>query len=93
MDSTGEKTSRNVIVANELGIHARTAAKIAEMARQAESVIWITKDGATVDASGILEILTLECSMGSEIALSVENDRDIDIRDAIAAMIEKGFEE
>ncbi|MCD4670355.1 MAG: HPr family phosphocarrier protein, partial [Actinomycetia bacterium] len=38
------KLSRNVIVINELGLHARSAARIAEIARKANYNVWVIKD-------------------------------------------------
>lgn len=88
-----KKLSKKVLVINELGVHARTAARISTVARPAVSRVWITKNGRSVDASGILDILTLECAKGAEITISVENSQDCEILNAIAELIEKGCEE
>jgi len=93
MASIKKKLSKTLIVVNELGLHARTAARISTLARPAVSRVWITKNGRSVDASGILDILTLECAKGAEITISVENPQDSEILNAIAELIEKGFEE
>jgi len=70
LDKLLTELSRDVIVINELGLHARSAAKIAEIARKANYNVWIIKDNKMVDASSILDILTLECAKGSQILVS-----------------------
>ena len=48
-------------IRNSLGLHARAAAKIVEMADRYESQLTLEKDGRQVDGSNILSILTLAC--------------------------------
>ena len=78
---------------NDLGLHARPAAKIAEVVKQAKSKVWLIKDGEQVDASSIIDILTLACLKGSTITIQADDDKDVDILDMIADMFENRFEE
>ena len=93
MVNTLEKLSREVIITNELGIHARSAAKIVALAKDAKSLVWIIKDGKKADASSILDILTLECTQGSKIIVEIADPLDLDILNTIAELVEKRFEE
>jgi phosphocarrier protein HPr len=85
--------SRDVIVVNELGLHARSAARIAEIARKANYNVWIIKDKKMVDASSILDILTLECTKGSKVTLKIDNQSDLDILNDTVKQFETGFGE
>jgi len=85
--------SRDVIVINELGLHARSAAKIAEIAKKANYNVWIIKDKKKVDASSILDILALECVKGSKITLKIDDQSDLDILNDIVGQFEIGFGE
>jgi len=85
--------SRDVYVINEFGLHARSAAKIAKLAQAAKANVWIIKDGNEVDASSIIDILTLAGAKGSKITLKIEDPSDIDILNAIVKLVEKGFGE
>ncbi len=87
------KLSRDVIVINELGLHARSAAKIAEIAKKANYNVWIIKDNKMVDASSILDILTLECTKGSKITLKIDDQSDLDILNDTVKQFETGFGE
>ncbi len=85
--------SRDVIVINELGLHARSAAKIAEIARKANYNVWIIKDNKMVDASSILDILTLECAKGSKLTLKIDDQSDLDVLNDTVRQFETGFGE
>ena len=85
--------SREVTIINELGLHARAAAKIAALAQKAESTIWLLKNEEKADASSILDILMLACPKGTKIKLSAEGYSDIEILDSIAKLVQRGFEE
>lgn len=85
--------SRHVRIRNELGLHARAAAKIAGLVKNANHGIWIIKNGDKVDASSIIDILTLACEKDARITIAVEDSADIDILTAIEQMVESGFGE
>lgn len=93
MDKLSKEYSKEVVIINELGLHARSAAKIAKLAQNAKSTIWLIKDNEKADASSIIDILTLACPKGSKIALSADSKSDIHILNDITALVERGFEE
>jgi phosphocarrier protein len=93
MDISDKELSREVVIVNELGLHARSAAKIAKLAQNAKSTIWLIKDNEKVDASSIIDILTLACEKGSKIMLTVDSKSDIHILNDITTLAERGFEE
>jgi phosphotransferase system HPr (HPr) family protein len=93
MNQPDSDVCKNLVIVNELGLHARSAAMIAEVAKNALSGVWIHKGEEKADASSVIDILTLECSKGTKISLTTENRSDIDILNAIAELIEKGFGE
>ncbi|MFO8084128.1 MAG: HPr family phosphocarrier protein [Desulfobacterales bacterium] len=84
---------KEVEVVNELGFHARTAAQIAKLAQKATSKIWIIKDDEKVEASSIIDILTLACGKGCRVTFVIENQSDADILKDIVALVENGFGE
>ncbi|MBT8356619.1 MAG: HPr family phosphocarrier protein [Desulfobacterales bacterium] len=93
MVKRNQEFSKEVVIVNQLGLHARSAAKIAKLAKHAKSTIWVIKDRDKVDASSIIDVLTLACPKGSKIELSADSQVDIDIINDIIALIERGFEE
>ena len=85
--------SRDALIINELGLHARSAARIAKLAQNANSKVWLIRGKERVDASSIIDILSLACSKGSKITLEIDEESDIDILNEIIELIKKGFGE
>ena len=85
--------SRDVTISNALGLHARAASLIANLAKQADAGVWLIKDNVKADATSIIDILTLAGSRGSTIQVAIERAGDKNIMDAIVALVENGFGE
>jgi phosphocarrier protein len=85
--------TKKVKVINELGLHARAAAKIATLAGDAQANVWITKGTQKVNAASVIDILTLACLQGTHIAISVDDPSDGEILERIAALVNRGFGE
>ncbi len=84
---------RELTIVNELGLHARSAAKIAELAQNATHKVWVCYDGEKVDASSIIDILTLGAACGSRIEIEIENANDMPVLNAITDLVQAGFGE
>ena len=80
-------------IINDLGMHARPAAKIAEMAMEAQGEIWLTKGTSQADASSIIDILTLSAVKGSCIEIRADNQNDEEIAKNIQLFFDQGFGE
>ena len=93
MNNSKPAQSRTLRIVNDLGLHARAAAKLAKLAGQAGSGVWLMKNGDTADATSMLDILTLACPKGSEITVSVDEKADLHILERIEALIRSGFGE
>jgi phosphocarrier protein len=85
--------TRQAVIVNELGLHARAAAKVAKLAQKARSAVWISGGEDPADASSVIDILTLACPKGSTLTISVDDPSDRGILEAIAELVENGFEE
>ncbi|CCK79614.1 HPr family phosphocarrier protein [Desulfobacula toluolica] len=88
-----EIITRKTLVKNELGMHARPASKIAQMAELAQSDIWLCANSTKVDATSIIDILTLCAVKGTRIVIEIENQEDMVILDRIVDFFETGFGE
>ncbi len=91
--NTEYSISRQTTVVNALGMHARPAAKIAEMAQDASGEIWLSDGTSTVDASSIIDILTLCAVTGTRISIYTEKEEDSELADQIKAFFDIGFGE
>ncbi|MDF1593075.1 MAG: HPr family phosphocarrier protein [Desulfobacterales bacterium] len=84
---------KDAIITNELGLHARSAAKIAKIAQRATGKIWIMKDALEADAASVIDILTLEGFKGSKITIRIEDHNDAEILDELEQLVSSGFGE
>ena len=84
---------KTVIIRNELGLHARSAALIAGIAMKSQGNVWVMKNDEKADASSIMDILTLVCEKGTKIKIVIENPGDTDILNAIGDLVDNGFGE
>jgi phosphocarrier protein HPr len=85
--------SKNVTITNPLGLHARSAAKIARLVKKAKSKVWIIKDQDKADASRIIDILSLFCMKDSKLTLLIEDQTDINVLNDLVQLIENRFGE
>ena len=84
---------KTVCIKNELGLHARSAAQIAEIAMNSKGNVWVMKNEEKADASSIMDILTLVCEKGTKIRIIIEDSADSEILDAIVDLVDNGFGE
>ena len=85
--------SRTLQIVNELGLHARSAAKLAKLAGEASGGVWIKNNGDTADATSMLDIMTLVCTQGTTITVWIDDASDLNTLERIAALIRSGFGE
>lgn len=82
-----------VTVVNELGLHARPAAKVAQLAGRFASNVVVERDGLRANAKSILGLLTLACPRGSQLIVEAEGaDADAALN-ALAELFASGFGE
>jgi phosphocarrier protein HPr len=85
--------SRRVVLVNELGLHARSAAKIARTAKQACSGIRVVRGQDQADATSVLDLLTIACEKGSTLTIEVDDPLDAPVLDDLVRLVESGFGE
>lgn len=84
---------RDIIIVNELGLHARSAAKLARTARAASGAVWIEMRKEKVDAKEIIDIMTLGAAQGDVLRVSVERADDLEVLETIVELVADGFGE
>jgi phosphocarrier protein HPr len=85
--------TRRVTICNLRGLHARAAAKFVETARDFESSIHVTRDGETVNADSIMELLMLAAGKGAQIDISTSGTDAVLAANALVKLVESGFYE
>lgn len=80
-------------ISNELGLHARAAAKIVALAAQYKSNLFLRKDDQEVDGGSILSILALACPKGTELEVKTVGEDSEALMQAITLLFEQKFGE
>jgi phosphocarrier protein len=85
--------SRTVTVVNQLGMHARAAAKFVHLAARFQSEVRVKREAREMDGKSIMGILLLAAARGSVIVISAEGADERDAVDALSALVASGFGE
>jgi len=93
MSDSDLTANRSVTVPNAEGVHVRAAHLIGIVASRYEAQVTLTKEHRTVDPTNILQVLSLGIDVGQIIELEATGPDAADAIDAIAALIEGGFQE
>ena len=67
LPSEGQSVERNLLVQNQMGIHARPAAMIVRAANKYESEMFFEKDDEQVNGKSIMGLMMLAAGKGSTI--------------------------
>ena len=86
-------TAKSVTVVNQLGMHARAAAKFVHLATRFESKIRVGHQGREVDGKSIMGILLLAAARGSSISITADGADEREAVHALVTLVETGFGE
>ncbi len=80
-------------ITNKLGLHARAAAMLVQIANKFKAKIILERDGRQVNGKSILGILTLACPKGSSLVVTAEGVDEDKALEEIGRLIENKFGE
>lgn len=84
---------KKLLISNKLGLHARAAAKLVELAARYGSEIWLLRGNRKVNGKSIMGVMMLAASKGSEIELTVSGEDEQDAMIALEKLINNKFGE
>jgi len=76
--------SADAEIVNKLGLHARAAAKLTQVASAFASEVWLSRSGRRVNAKSIMGVMMLAAGKGTQVRLEAEG---ADAEAAIAALL------
>ncbi len=85
--------SRDLLILNKRGLHARASAAFSKCAGQFTSSIRVGKDGYDVGATSIMGLMLLAASKGSTIRVTINGEDAPEAMAAIEALIADRFGE
>ena len=84
---------KDVLVQNQVGLHARPATFFIQKANEFKSSIWVEKDERRVNAKSLLGVLTLGIVGGTSIDIIADGSDEQEAVDSLVALVESGFAE
>jgi phosphocarrier protein HPr len=86
-------TSCSVVVVNQLGMHARAAARFVHLATRFEAHIKVARDSREMDGKSIMGLLLLAAARGTSITITAQGTDEAEAIAALSALVESGFGE
>ena len=85
--------SKDVMVQNQVGLHARPDTFFIQKANEFRSSIWIEKEERRVNAKSLLGILSLGIIGGTQIKIIADGADEQAAVNALVELVESGFSE
>jgi phosphocarrier protein len=85
--------SRQVTVRNQLGMHARAAARFVHTASAFASHVRVGRGARVMDGKSIMGILLLAAARGSVITITAEGADEAAALEALCQLVDSGFGE
>lgn len=85
--------SKETIVSNETGLHARPAQLFVKEAGKYSSDIWIIKDENKYNAKSIMSVLTMAASKGTKLTIEANGEDEEAAVKTLVEILNSGFGE
>lgn len=82
---------KEVVVQNQVGLHARPATFFIQKANEFKSSIWVEREERRVNAKSLLGVLSLGIVGDNEIRIIADGVDEQEALDALIKLVESGF--
>ncbi|MDB4952858.1 MAG: Phosphotransferase system, phosphocarrier protein HPr [Myxococcales bacterium] len=93
MAGSEERAERSMLIQNELGLHARAATKLVQLASKYPCEVTLSKDGHEVNGKSIMGVLMLVASKGTTVIVRARGERAGEAVSEIAKLVDDKFGE
>lgn len=84
---------KDVLVQNQVGLHARPATFFIQKANEYKSSVWVEKDERRVNAKSLLGVLSLGIVGGTSIRIIADGADEEQAVEGLVKLVESGFAE
>ena len=85
--------SREFLISNKLGLHARPSAQLTQVAGKFNAEIYIARNGRRVNAKSIMGVMMLAAGPGATVTVDAEGPDEAQAMEEIGALITSRFGE
>jgi len=93
MNTPQDIHSRQVLICNTKGLHARASALFVKCAQQFDAMISVTRDDETVSGNSIMDLLMLAAAKGTLITITTSGAQSSEALEQLIKLVEAGFYE
>jgi phosphocarrier protein HPr len=90
---SSEFLTKELIISNKLGIHARPAALFVKTANRFTCDIFVEKDGEKINGKSIMGLMMLAAGPGSKVTLHVRGTDAVQAIAELEALVQRKFDE
>ncbi len=83
---------KEVVVQNQVGLHARPATFFIQKANEYKSSIWVEKDERKVNAKSLLGVLSLGITKGLAITIIAEGTDEEEAVNSLVSLVSSDFD-
>jgi len=91
--NSSDEVSGDLEIVNPLGLHARAASKLVNLANKFGSEVFLARGETEINAKSMLGVLMLACGKGSVVRLRCVGSDAKACFEALAALVRGGFGE
>ena len=84
---------KDVVIQNQVGLHARPATFFIQKANEYKSSIWVEKDERKVNAKSLLGVLSLGITKGTSINIIADGSDEEDAVNTLVNLVASNFTE
>ncbi len=84
---------QEVEIINKLGLHARAAAKLTQLASRFQCEVWMARKGRRINAKSIMGVMMLAAGKGSTVEIETDGVDEAAALQALVALIGDYFGE
>ena len=85
--------SKEVVINNQVGLHARPATFFIQKANEFKSSIWVEKEERRVNAKSLLGVLSLGIVKGTSVKIIADGADENEAIETLSALIDSDFSE
>ena len=82
---------KDVVINNQVGLHARPATFFIQKANEFKSSVWVEKEDRRVNSKSLLGVLSLGIVGGTKIRIIVDGSDEEACMNALVDLVEKDF--
>jgi len=84
---------QDIVITNQLGLHARASAKLVQLVQGFKSTVWLVSKGREVNAQSIMGVMMLAAGMGSPLTIRTDGPDEAAALAAVVELFDRKFDE